>query len=99
MFIERDGKQYELTEDELVKAWNEFHSIQTKWDVRDAFDYYSTESESFKKWREEHETDANEMIDEAHDSCIFHEEMYGSFDVYEIVWETIEEHELDELFE
>lgn len=93
MKIARDGKEYELTESELRQAWDEIRKMDLRDDVEYCFNCITVNTPTFKDWRHEHDAEFKELIDEAIYNCKFREEMYGSYNVEDAVWETIEDHE------
>lgn len=99
MKIVRDGKEYELTENELIQAWNEVEDRNMMYDIKDEFDAIARDYEMFDTWRKEHDEEYTEMLNEAFDNCKFREEMYGNVNTEDAAWDTIEDHELGNLFE
>ena len=93
MKIVRDGKEYELTENEMRQAWDEIREMDLRDDVEYYFNCISVNTPAFHDWRDGHITEYKELIDEATFNCKFAEEMYGSCNVENVVWDTIEDHE------
>ena len=100
MKIVRDGKAYELTDDELVRAWNEIEDRNLRYDIKDEFDAIAEDYEEFKKYYLTHKAEVREMMDDAFDRCKFKDEMYiEGYSIEDIVWEVIEDYdELGEMF-
>lgn len=99
MKITRDGKEYELTDNELVQAWNEIEDRNLRYDIKDEFDAIAEDYEEFKKYYLTHKAEMQEMMDDAFDRCKFKDEMYMGFSVEDVVWEVIEDYdELGEMF-
>lgn len=99
MKITRDGNEYELTESELIQAWNEIEDRNLRYDIKDEFDAVAEDYDGFKKWRVAHKAEMQEMMDDAFDRCKFKGEMYMGFSVEDVVWEVIEDYdELGEMF-
>lgn len=100
MKIIRDGKEYELTENEMRQAWDEIHVMDLRDDVEYYFNCITVNTPAFKDWRNEHVADFKELIDEATYNCKFKEEMYGSCNIEDTVWETIDDHdEFEHMFD
>lgn len=100
MKITRDGKEYELTESELIQAWNEYEDLCVGYDVADQFEYLRRDCEAFDKWCIENAGELQEMIDEAVSECMFKREYYGSYCAEDVVREVIEDNDkLEEMFE
>lgn len=81
MIIERDGNKYELTLNEMIEAYNEYHMKLLEYDCRDAIsDYakYYGDEEAFKKYIEEHEAEYDGLIAECVSECDYMEGMYGN---------------------
>ena len=73
MSIKRDGKEYELTEDELRLAWTVFERSCVYNDIKDEVEQqeYIAEFLAYQQMTEE------ELIEEAQREYEFHEDMYG----------------------
>lgn len=100
MTIIRDGKEYELTEDEMRQARDEIHEMDLRDDVEYYFNCIAVNTPAFKDWRNEHVADFRDLIEEATYNCKFKEEMYGSCNVEDTVWETIGDHdEFEHMFD
>ena len=99
MKIVRDGKEYELTESELIQAWNEYEDICVGYDVKDQFEYYRRDCEAFDKWCAENKEKLQEIVDEAVSECMFKREYYGSYCAEDVVREVIEDNDLSEVFD
>ena len=100
MKIIRDGKEYELTERELRQASDEIREMDLLDDVEYYFNCITVNTPAFKDWRNEHVADFRELIEEATYNCKFKEEIYGSCNVEDTVWETIEDHdEFERMFD
>lgn len=99
MKITRDGKEYELTDQELVQAWNEYEDRCVEYDVDDQFEYYRRDCEAFDKWCVENKEKLQEMVDEAVSDCMFRRDAYGGYCAEDVVWEVIEDNDLSEVFE
>lgn len=80
MKIYRDGKEYELTDIELIEAANELHMKNIENDCKEAFEdlaaFYG-DVKAFREYAEEHETEYKKLIDVCVRECDFVESMYG----------------------
>ena len=99
MKIVRDGKEYELTDSELIQAWNEYEDRCVWYDVEDQFEYYRRDCEAFDKWCGDNNVKLQEMMDEAVVECMFKRDSYGSYCAEDVVWEVIEDNDLSEVFD
>lgn len=77
MKIIRDGKEYELTENEMRQAWDEIARIDIRYHVEDIFQDIADETPDFELWRRENEEKARELIEEAVDEIWEYEDMHG----------------------
>lgn len=97
MKIVRDGKEYELTEEELHDAYKERKLDMYKCEA----DYLFSDYEDVCEWARTHELEYIRMVDETADMCMEHEEMYdycSEDKIKEFVEEQIEYY-LEEVYE
>lgn len=92
MIIERDGKKYELTGTEIVRAFEEH--------LRTVFEYqavtYIDGIDEVVKWRDQNEDEYDEMLHEIVDAMMWSFECYETMpDAETAVYDAIEDHGIE----
>ena len=92
MTITRDGKEYTLTNAELMQAFDDALRVRYEDEVRFYFDGYY--DDQFNEWVKTHEGEYEELILDIVDEAFYWYEQYGS------IWddERIHEHAVDAVY-
>lgn len=85
MIIIREGKEYELTDEEMRKAHHEVEREYFKWALLDRIAVQDIEINLI-------EEDFDQMIVEAVDECMERQEYYGDVDITNVLYNALEEY-------
>lgn len=93
MTITRDGKEYTLTDAELIRAFDEALRVRYENEVRFYLDSFSDE---FDEWRKTHEGEYEELVLDIVDDIFYQFESYGDImddeRIHNNVYDALEDH-------